>query len=111
MVKNAIHGIGAMPPKGGNPSLSDFEVERAVVYIANQSAASFEEPKEPAGDAPPDEARPPEPPAAPAPPARPQPNRAAPPKHPHPPPPPPTHPQPTPPATQQPHPTTQPPKL
>lgn len=50
MVKNAIHGIGAMPPKGGNPSLSDFEVERAVVYIANQSGASFDEPKEPAGD-------------------------------------------------------------
>ncbi|MDS1140294.1 c-type cytochrome [Pusillimonas sp. SM2304] len=50
MIKNAIHGVGAMPPKGGNPSLSDFEVERAVVYIANQSGASFDEPKEPAGD-------------------------------------------------------------
>src|SRR3546814_7953844 len=58
MVKNAIHGVGAMPPKGGNPSLSDFEVERAVVYIANQSGASFEEPKEPAGDAAADEAKP-----------------------------------------------------
>lgn len=50
MVKNAIHGIGAMPPKGGNPSLSDFEVERAVVYIANKSGASFDEPAEPADD-------------------------------------------------------------
>ena len=48
MVKNAIHGIGAMPPKGGNPSLSDFEVERAVVYIANKSGASFKEPEAPA---------------------------------------------------------------
>ncbi|MYN14831.1 cytochrome c5 family protein [Pusillimonas sp. TS35] len=47
MVKNAIHGINAMPPKGGNPALDDFEVARAVVYIANQSGASFEEPKEP----------------------------------------------------------------
>src|SRR5690606_16147258 len=50
LVQKAIHGVGAMPPKGGNPSLSDFEVERAVVYIANQSGASFDEPKEPAGD-------------------------------------------------------------
>lgn len=48
MVNKAIHGVGAMPPKGGNPSLSDFEVARAVVYIANKSGASFEEPKEPA---------------------------------------------------------------
>jgi cytochrome c5 len=50
LVQKAIHGVGAMPPKGGNPSLSDFEVERAVVYIANQSGASFDEPKEPEGD-------------------------------------------------------------
>lgn len=50
LVKNAIHGLNAMPPKGGNPSLSDFEVARAVVYMANKSGASFEEPAEPAGD-------------------------------------------------------------
>jgi cytochrome c5 len=50
LVKNAIHGIGAMPPKGGNASLDDFEVARAVVYMTNQSGASFEEPKEPAAD-------------------------------------------------------------
>src|SRR5690606_33183681 len=56
MVKNAIHGIGAMPPKGGNPSLSDFEVARAVVYIANKSGASFDEPKEPAAEGKADEA-------------------------------------------------------
>lgn len=48
MVKIALHGKGAMPPKGGNPSLSDFEVERAVVYMANKSGASFKEPAEPA---------------------------------------------------------------
>lgn len=46
LVKNALHGVGAMPPKGGNPTLSDFEVERAVVYIVNQSGASFPEPTE-----------------------------------------------------------------
>ena len=48
LVKNAIHGIGAMPPKGGNASLDDFEVARAVVYMTNQSGANFDEPKEPA---------------------------------------------------------------
>ncbi|MDN5843711.1 MAG: c-type cytochrome [Alcaligenaceae bacterium] len=51
LIKNAINGIGAMPPKGGNASLSDFEVERAVVYIANHSGASFDEPKEPSAEA------------------------------------------------------------
>lgn len=50
LVKNAIHGVGAMPPKGGNSSLDDFEVERAVVYMTNHSGASFDEPKEPSGD-------------------------------------------------------------
>jgi cytochrome c5 len=47
MLKIALHGKGAMPPKGGNPSLSDFEIERAVVYMANKSGASFKEPAEP----------------------------------------------------------------
>lgn len=50
LVKNAIHGIGAMPPKGGNTSLSDFEVERAVVYMTNKSGADFKEPAAPADD-------------------------------------------------------------
>ena len=44
MVGIAMKGKGAMPPKGGNPSLSDDEVARAVVYMANQSGASFKEP-------------------------------------------------------------------
>src|SRR5690606_12775229 len=52
LVKNAIHGIGAMPPKGGNASLDDFDVARAVVHMADQAGANFHEPKEPAaGDA------------------------------------------------------------
>lgn len=50
LVKNAIHGIRAMPPKGGNTSLSDFEVERAVVYMTNKSGADFKEPAAPADD-------------------------------------------------------------
>lgn len=51
LVKNALHGIGAMPPKGGNASLDDFEVARAVAYMTNHSGADFPEPKEPAGSA------------------------------------------------------------
>jgi len=48
MVKVALHGKGAMPAKGGNPSLSDYEVERALVYMANKAGASFKEPAAPA---------------------------------------------------------------
>jgi cytochrome c5 len=44
MTANAIKGIRAMPPRGGNPDLTDAEVERAVVLMANQSGASFKEP-------------------------------------------------------------------
>src|SRR5690606_33945215 len=67
MLDKAIHGVGAMPPKGGNPSLSDFEIARAVVYMANKSGASFDEPKEPAAEGAAEEAaKPAEAPAAPA---------------------------------------------
>lgn len=44
MIKAAIAGKGAMPAKGGNPDLSDLEVARAVVFMANKSGAQFEEP-------------------------------------------------------------------
>jgi cytochrome c5 len=44
MVKDAIKGVRGMPPKGGNPSLTDDEVARAVVFIANQAGAKFKEP-------------------------------------------------------------------
>ncbi len=37
MMNVALHGKGGMPAKGGNPTLSDFEVARAVVYMANKS--------------------------------------------------------------------------
>ena len=33
VVTNAINGIGMMPPKGGNASLSDAEVRAAVEYM------------------------------------------------------------------------------
>jgi len=48
MLNVALHGKGAMPAKGGNPALSDYEVARAVVYMANQSGGSFDEPAAPA---------------------------------------------------------------
>jgi cytochrome c5 len=44
MVKDAIKGVRGMPPKGGNPSLTDDEVARAVVLMANQAGARFKEP-------------------------------------------------------------------
>jgi cytochrome c5 len=47
MVASVIKGKGAMPAKGGNPSLDDFEIERAVVYMANSAGGKFAEPTEP----------------------------------------------------------------
>src|SRR5690606_20962170 len=58
MLDVALHGKGAMPAKGGNPALSDYEVARAVVYMANESGGSFEEPAAPAQEgAKPEEAK------------------------------------------------------
>jgi len=47
LITHAINGIRTMPAKGGNPSLSDAEVARAVVWMANQSGAKFKEPPAP----------------------------------------------------------------
>jgi cytochrome c5 len=55
LVQNAINGIRQMPARGGNASLTDLEVERAVVYLANQSGGKLTEPaagKAPAATAP-----------------------------------------------------------
>jgi cytochrome c5 len=48
LLKNAIKGIKAMPPRGGNPDLSDYEVARAVVYITAAAGGTFKEPSPPA---------------------------------------------------------------
>jgi cytochrome c5 len=48
LVRDAIKGIRAMPPRGGNPDLSDVEVARAVAYLANQAGANWKEPPAPA---------------------------------------------------------------
>jgi cytochrome c5 len=48
LVQVALKGQGAMPPRGGASDLSDIEVERAVVYMANAAGAAFKEPAAPA---------------------------------------------------------------
>ena len=37
MVQNAVNGIGTMPPKGGDPSLSEEQIRAAVNYMIEQS--------------------------------------------------------------------------
>jgi cytochrome c5 len=74
VLSHALHGLNAMPAKGGNPDLDDVEVARAVVYMANQSGAKFKEPAVPAAGAAPAATAPAAPapaPAAPAPAATP----------------------------------------
>ena len=48
LLQVALKGKGAMPPRGGAADLTDLEVERAVVYMANSAGASFKEPAAPA---------------------------------------------------------------
>ncbi|MDR5855857.1 c-type cytochrome [Caballeronia sp. LZ062] len=49
LVHNALNGKGAMPPRGGTSpdDYSDFEIARAVVYMANNGGAKFDEPAQP----------------------------------------------------------------
>jgi hypothetical protein len=40
-----------MPARGGNPDIADIELARAIVWMTNQSGASFKEPAAPAAAA------------------------------------------------------------
>ncbi len=42
--RNAINGIRKMPPHGGNSGVTDFEIERAITYMVNQSGGDWIEP-------------------------------------------------------------------
>jgi cytochrome c5 len=44
LLANAVKGKGGMPPKGGDSSLADDDVARAIVSMANQSGANFKAP-------------------------------------------------------------------
>ena len=44
LTASAIAGKGAMPPRGGGSDLTDTEVARAVVYLANLAGAGYTEP-------------------------------------------------------------------
>lgn len=46
LLKSALAGKNAMPPRGGSDA-TDTELARAIVYMANKSGASFKEPKAP----------------------------------------------------------------
>lgn len=50
LVHSALKGKNAMPPQGGG-QFSDYEITRAVVYMANNGGGKFEEPAAPAGAA------------------------------------------------------------
>lgn len=44
LTQTAIKGVKQMPARGGNPDLTDLEIARAIVYMANQSGGNLQEP-------------------------------------------------------------------
>jgi cytochrome c5 len=50
LLTSALKGKGNMGAQGGG-DFSDYEVSRAVVYMANNGGAKFDEPKAPAAAA------------------------------------------------------------
>ena len=48
LLKDAIKGIRGMPPRGGSPDITDLELARAIVVMANQSGGKYKEPAAPA---------------------------------------------------------------
>ena len=47
LLSSSIKGKGAMPAKGGVADITDFELARAIVTMANQSGGSLKEPAAP----------------------------------------------------------------
>jgi cytochrome c5 len=50
LLNSVLKGKGNMPPQGGG-DFSEFEISRAVVFMANKGGAKFDEPKAPAAAA------------------------------------------------------------
>ncbi|ARU03710.1 cytochrome c5 family protein [Comamonas serinivorans] len=50
LVEHAVKGKGAMAPQGGG-DFTDYEIARAVAYMANHAGGKFDEPKPPAAPA------------------------------------------------------------
>jgi cytochrome c5 len=44
LTQSALKGIRQMPPHGGNPDLTDIEIQRAITYMVNQSGGHWTEP-------------------------------------------------------------------
>ena len=47
LLASAIKGKGAMPARGGASDITDFELARAIVVMANQSGGNLKEPPAP----------------------------------------------------------------
>ena len=52
LLHSALNGKNAMPARGGAANLSDLEVERAMIYMADKAGATFKEPAAPAAEKP-----------------------------------------------------------
>jgi cytochrome c5 len=44
LTKSALEGIRKMPAHGGNPNLTDVEIQRAITYMVNKSGGHWTEP-------------------------------------------------------------------
>lgn len=51
LMNHSINGIRAMPARGGNGDLSDYEMARGIVYMTASAGGTFKEPTAPAGAA------------------------------------------------------------
>ena len=47
LLASAIKGKGAMPARGGASDITDYELARAIVFMANESGGSLKEPPAP----------------------------------------------------------------